>query len=439
MKNAEGEGLVSGQTVLGPFPAGMVSSRLRAFEHLFGLIRGEQAGPALVTGEPGSGKTWLARRLVEALPANWQAVFVDVSSAMNELDFLRVAGHGMGVKTPSRVGGARLRLHTVLRDELRDGRRWLLIVDEAHHSAPGVWEAVAHLANELGRAGGFSALLLLAETELARKLSMRPLLGLGTKLGGHVHLMPIDVDEARELLGLFDHLDQNSLRRLEELHRDARGNPSRLLHLAILKRWPWTARRREGGSLGPRGEAFTGLSLTSSRPLSAPGLPETSGGVGTTEAPSAAPARMSAPPLVPARPPIRLEEGLIEVGWEGDLEAEFEGAATMPPPQEPAPGEGSPTTEELIEDRVAALQAWKEWKQNQARLADGDVEPDPSGLDRARHEMATSGPVSATGQSGSGGHAASSLPTNVRAEGQHDYAPYSQLFTRLRQSRQPGG
>ena len=30
--------------------------------------------------------------------------------------------------------------------------------------------------------------------------------------------------------------------------------------------------------------------------------------------------RMNTPPLVPARPPIRVEDGLVEVGWEGDLD-----------------------------------------------------------------------------------------------------------------------
>ena len=41
-------------------------------------------------------------------------------------------------------------------------------------------------------------------------------------------------------------------------------------------------------------------------------------------------ARSQAPSLIPTRPPIRIEEGLVEVGWEGDLETELGRADDAP-------------------------------------------------------------------------------------------------------------
>ncbi|SIO65307.1 hypothetical protein SAMN05444166_7655 [Singulisphaera sp. GP187] len=83
--------------------------------------------------------------------------------------------------------------------------------------------------------------------------------------------------------------------------------------------------------------------------------------------------------------------------------------------------------EEAINDRYTALQAWNEWARNQGRattvepapLADGPAVP-TEGLDEelaeAPSELAAAAP-------------------SVWADGQQNFAPYSQLFTRLKQRR----
>ena len=74
-----------------------------------------------------------------------------------------------------------------------------------------------------------------------------------------------------------------------------------------------------------------------------------------------------APALIPSKPPIRDEDGLVEVGWEGDLEDELSAPETR--------ADGScehpvrtirRSNEELIEDRYAALQAISERTRNEA-------------------------------------------------------------------------
>ena len=149
--------------------------------------------------------------------------------------------------------------------------------------------------------------------------------------------------------------------------------------------------------------------------------------------------------LVPSRPPLRIEEGLIEVGWGGSLEAEAgvsTGEADAPLDEvsgavgrKESPGEElieenerELPSEEMIEDHYAALQAWTEWAKNRGRSLSPSgtagneqlerVQGSKTPLVRAKDEQ-VSEEFSAQG---------------LRPELQHEHAPYSQLFSRLRQS-----
>ena len=153
---------------------GVVSSRRRALERLRDAVGGGKTGPVLITGEPGSGKTWLARRLVEDLPWGWRALTVAVSSAWDARELLQAIGHGLGWTMPNRHAAARRAIAAALQDEAHDGRGWLLILDDAQRSSPAVWEEIHALTNQLGRPGGFAMLILLGATELFRHLTRHP-------------------------------------------------------------------------------------------------------------------------------------------------------------------------------------------------------------------------------------------------------------------------
>ena len=64
-----------------------------------------------------------------------------------------------------------------------------------------------------------------------------------------------------------------------------------------------------------------------------------------------------APALIPSKPPIRDEDGLVEVGWEGDLEDELSTPEGASSDSAAFISDQSPLNEELIDDRYAALQA----------------------------------------------------------------------------------
>ena len=123
-----------------------------------------------------------------------------MTSALDGLEMLRLLGDDLGLEMPDRLGAARLRLAAGLRDATADGRGWLLVVDEVQRATAEAWEEIQALSNQLGRTGGFAAMILLGRTELARELSTPTAGRLVHRLGLHIHLPPLDLDEARELL-----------------------------------------------------------------------------------------------------------------------------------------------------------------------------------------------------------------------------------------------
>jgi general secretion pathway protein A len=442
MGRDQGNGQVSGQPGLFGWSRPAVSSRRYALDRLRAAVSNGQDGPALITGEPGAGKTWLSHRLVEELPAGWQSARADLSPGMDELEFLRVVGDSLGLSVPKRIGAARAVLAGSLRDDATDGRPWLLVVDEAQRGSWAVWGEVQSLINRMGRPGGFAALVILGHTELARALETRELAALSASLSDHIHLMPIDLDEARELLGLVEPIHLAGERRLEELHRDAAGNPSRLLRLAGLRRWLQPPGLDAHHGLFHDAEISHGGPIYSTPDFTAEHSGQPYERRRATDTPPDPISQISMPPLIPTKPPIRVEEGLVEVGWEGDLEAESLAAREATPSQAPPPSDDLSGNEELVQDRYAALQAWREWKQNQERaFAKDSANPaveEEGECGSGSGATAAWGPTAGNVEPHSRGQGPTSLPAHVRAESQHDFAPYSQLFSRLRQSREPG-
>ena len=103
------------------------------------------------------------------------------------------------------------------------------------------------LANRLGRLEGFEGILLAGQTSLARRLGLRSLASLASRLVARVRLRPIDADEARTLLNAR-FVDRSwDVDVVERLHRDAWGNPGRLVALAdrLAPKGPRPSRKAE--------------------------------------------------------------------------------------------------------------------------------------------------------------------------------------------------
>jgi general secretion pathway protein A len=379
------------------------------------LLRSALAsGPVLVTGDAGVGKTWLWRKLETEAAATHGWVGVDLTPANDSADLYRLIGHALGLNLAASTAAARLALADFLSDRQADGHRLTLVIEEAHNLAVDVWEDVRVLINRLDRPGGFAGLVLVGQTPLLRRLGTRPLAALEARLAARVHLGPIDADEARELLVRLRPDRVWSPDEIEIRHRDAAGNPRRLL--------------RELGPperLAPRPvaveRALPGLGVELA-PVHVPIVDPVPAPVVDRPRPIAA-----NPLLGPPRPPLRVEENLIEVGWEPEEPAELDEA-----PHKLNNVAGAPAGEEAIQDHYAALQAWREWSENQAKQATSAVPVQPDAVseqdsvegDEADDDGADEGILADR--------------PNLWADGQQGFAPFGQLFSRMaQQQREP--
>jgi hypothetical protein len=86
--------------------------------------------------------------------------------------------------------------------------------------------------------------------------------------------------------------------------------------------------------------------------------------------------------------------------------------------------------EEWVNDPYAALQAWAEWAKNRG-----------SDAESSRNQLAAGSPNESEGQddrpTSAGSPPVSPPGTTIRAESQHEFSPYGQLFSEARKSRQP--
>ncbi len=438
MKN----GLINRADALAP----LVASRRDALATLRGVASLALPGPVLITGEPGAGKTWLVSRFATEAPSGWRTASVDLAAAMKAVEFLRLVGAAVGISVSNRLGHARIRLQDALADESAEGRRWLLVVDEAHRGRSPVWDEVQAIANQLGRPRGFATLFVVGETELARSFSSRrSTIGLAAGISTHLHLRPLDLDEARELLDSADGAGIADERVLEDLHRRSHGNPALLIRLARAR-----VGQRSLGSKAAADRADESLAGPARLPqplsmkpsdLRAEAQPDSSrevvkeqSGSTTGRGERRAHSGSTAPPLIPSKPPIRDEDGLVEVGWDGDLEDEISALEGPSRDKAPLPADDASSHEELIEDHYAALQAMSERTRHETWPSATTASPaQPQAASGFSPESEEPDERLAARDSG-----ADTPPAGIRAEGQHELPPSSQLFSRFRQSRQAG-
>jgi putative secretion ATPase (PEP-CTERM system associated) len=119
----------------------------QAMAHLtYGLKRGE--GFIVITGDVGAGKTTLVKRLIATIdPSKIVAAHV-VTTALSGHDLLRMVAAAFGLKDlPSDKSGILLKLQEFFDATHREGRRALLIVDEAQNLSEGALEELRMLSN----------------------------------------------------------------------------------------------------------------------------------------------------------------------------------------------------------------------------------------------------------------------------------------------------
>ncbi len=202
MSYTEYYGLTAAPFALTPDPRFWFESAThkKAMAYLgYGLQQGE--GFVVVTGEVGAGKTTLVGLLMERLDPARVAVIKLVSTQVEGDDMLRLAAQGFDLPTEG-VAKAQLlgRIESYLVDRAREGRKTLLIVDEAQNLPVSALEELRMLSNFQSGGRALLQILLLGQPEFRERLASPEMEQLRQRVIATHHLDGMTADEVRPYL-----------------------------------------------------------------------------------------------------------------------------------------------------------------------------------------------------------------------------------------------
>ncbi|KAA6187019.1 AAA family ATPase [Thiohalocapsa marina] len=165
---------------------------------------GESGGFVLLTGEVGTGKTTVCRAFLEQLPDDVDVALV-LNPALTALELLRAVCDEFGVQVPPSERSAKVlvdHLNRFLLQAHAEGRRPVLIIDEAQNLRPKVLEQVRLLTNLETTKHKLLQIFLIGQPELRDMLHSPDLRQLNQRITARFHLKPLT---GRETAAYVDH------------------------------------------------------------------------------------------------------------------------------------------------------------------------------------------------------------------------------------------
>lgn len=184
---------------LNPDPSFYFASRghRRAMSYLeYGLHQGE--GFIVITGEIGAGKTTLVKNLFRRVDPNSFVAAQLVSTQLDADDTLRLIAAAFGLKHEEQSKAILLkRLEEYLLGIHKQGRRALLVVDEAQNLTPRAVEELRMLSNFQAGEKSLLQSFLLGQPEFRYTLQGDGMQQLRQRIIASYHLGPMDAAETR--------------------------------------------------------------------------------------------------------------------------------------------------------------------------------------------------------------------------------------------------
>ena len=174
-----------------------MSARHRdALAHLLYGV-GAGGGFILLTGEVGTGKTTINRCLLEQLPHDTDVAII-LNPALNAMELLATVCDELGIEYD--VDRHTLKtltdnLHRFLLDNHANGRKTVLMIDEAQHLDFDVLEQIRLLTNLETNSEKLLQIILIGQPELAQMLARPELRQLNQRITARYNLEPLNLTE----------------------------------------------------------------------------------------------------------------------------------------------------------------------------------------------------------------------------------------------------
>jgi len=172
----------------------------RHAEALAHLVYGinEAGGFIQLTGEVGTGKTTVVRSLLAQAPKHAEIALI-LNPRMTPAEFLLAICEELGIAVEPRSEGSLKDLVDLLSFHLlkahAEGKRIVLVVDEAQNLAPEVLEQVRLLTNLETETQKLLQIILIGQPELRELLDRTELRQLAQRITGRYHLAPLSGEE----------------------------------------------------------------------------------------------------------------------------------------------------------------------------------------------------------------------------------------------------
>ncbi|OFC69058.1 ExeA family protein [Alteromonas confluentis] len=167
-----------------------------ALAHLtFGLR--ESGGFVMLTGEVGTGKTTVSRKLLQQLPDNTQVAMI-LNPTLSALELLATVCDELGIAYDADKASLKYftdRILAKLADNHQAGVNTVLMIDEAQHLMPEVLEQLRLLTNLETNREKLLKVVLIGQPELQQLLKRNELRQLAQRITARYHLLPLTAPE----------------------------------------------------------------------------------------------------------------------------------------------------------------------------------------------------------------------------------------------------
>lgn len=172
-----------------------------ALAHLtFGLR--ESGGFVMLTGEVGTGKTTVSRKLLQQLPDNTQVAMI-LNPTLSALELLATICDELGIEYQDNKASLKYftdKILAKLADNHNLGVNTVLIIDEAQHLLPEVLEQLRLLTNLETNREKLLKVVLIGQPELQQLLKRNELRQLAQRITARYHLLPLTKSEVKEYI-----------------------------------------------------------------------------------------------------------------------------------------------------------------------------------------------------------------------------------------------